>query len=133
MSYETLRKNIATHFAANFTALSSDRIIYGDNRPGLNINDGNWVRVSFTILDSNNAQVGTDFQRNDGLITVQIFTPARKGEKAALELVDAVKAVFENKAFNGIKCYTCYPAAVMSEGDQYQINAKTKFEYDIFT
>ena len=117
MSYDTLREVLSERMIAEWSGTSLDRVVHGDNRSPLSIDDGPWVRLSYSITSNVNAEIGTGFQRASGIITVQIFTEEKAGEKQSLDLVDGVAAVFQNKNFNRVECFATYPLKIVRTGN----------------
>lgn len=133
MSFEALRSAIYNRFNDNWSGTALSRVAWGDNRSPLNVNDGDWVRISYSVTRNQNAEIGRGFQRSEGIITVQIFVPAFSGERGANLLADEVATIFQNKQFNGVTCYTMTPIVVGRNGDAFQLNARVDFEYNIFS
>jgi hypothetical protein len=118
---------------SNWTATALARISHGDNRTGLDANVSPWVRLSYQTYTSNNAELGTTFQRVRGVILVQIFTSSNSGEKAASVISDDVITVFQNKDFGGVTTYAVKITKIGESGDEFQLNAEVDFKYDIFS
>jgi len=133
MSFEVLRQSVESQFVSNWTDTTLDKVDHGDNHDFTPPQNSEWVRIVTNVIGSENAQLGDDFQRITGIITVQCFVPSGTGEKAINSLVDSVKAIFQNKNFGGVRCFTTTPLRIGSVGNWYQINAKTDFQYDVFS
>ena len=133
MSFELLRQAISAQMISNWTATALARISHGDNRTGLDANVSPWVRLSYQTYTSNNAELGTTFQRVRGVILVQIFTSSNSGEKAASVISDDVITVFQNKDFGGVTTYAVKITKIGESGDEFQLNAEVDFKYDIFS
>ena len=50
--------------------LPINRVQFGDDKEPISTEYGSWVRLIHTVLDGDNAQIGADFQRITGIITV---------------------------------------------------------------
>jgi len=131
---DALRISVETQFADNWTATDiTDETDFGDNNRFTPPQDSEWVRVITSILSTQNAEVGKDFQRSIGIITVECYAPINTGEKALNDLIDSVKTIFQNKSFGGVECFATTPVRIGERGNWYQINAKTDFKYDVFS
>ena len=89
-----------------------------------------WVRL--TVLDGAGRQVtigspGKSCDRHDGVIALQIFTPADEGESRARWLADAAAIVFRKQAFDGITCLVPRVTAIGNEGAWFQMNVDFAF------
>jgi len=116
-----------------WTATPLARIIHGDNRAPMDANTAPWVRLNHIVYSSNNAEIGTSFQRVRGAIVAQIFTTSNSGEKEASVIADDFVSVFQNKDFDGVTCYAVKITRIGKRGDEYQLNAEVDFKYDIFS
>lgn len=122
MTYKAELSAIETRFLDNW---STTPVAMDDSGPVIdpttrNIveqpDDSAWVRLTVRGAQEQQASLGgaatTQF-RNQGVITIQIFTPMRDGHAAGLELADTAGAVFRTEQFSGI---TCRAATVLSLG-----------------
>ena len=133
MSMELLRQAFSTKMVADWAGTDIERVQFGDNDSPFSTEDGSWVRLTFSVFDNENAELGKTFQRANGIIDVQCFTEKNSGEKEAMILADAVAAVFQNKNFDGVSCYVVSVTKPGVDGDSYQINARARFKYDVFS
>ena len=139
MSFEALRQKVEMGFLdgmpANFpdALLDQSNVDYGANRlfsPPLN---DNWVRVVINPASTLNAEIGANFQRTRGVITVQCFAPIKEGENELNRLVDGVTRVFQNKKFGNLECYATELRRIGVSENWYQFNAVTEFKFDVFS
>jgi Bacteriophage related domain of unknown function len=133
MSSEAIRKAVTTAFVNGWTATPQTRVVYGSNvQPDFDDSDP-WIRVS--VFESNvaNAEIGTNYQRFTGLVTVQCFVRHGIGDKAVTRLVDAVRALLQNKDLSGVFCMETVARMVGVSGNWYQANADTPYIYDVFS
>ena len=138
MSYERLRLQISNKFISDWSGSNLNRVVFGKDSEPLSIgvvgdDSAPWFRLSFSILENENAEIGTGFQRATGIITLQIFTRAFSGDKVSLQLVDEFSDVFENKQFGDVTCYAPEVVVPGREGNSFQTNAKVLFEYEVFS
>jgi hypothetical protein len=133
MSFETLRKAVEDQFIANWTGTALSNVDHGDNQDFDPPITDKWVRLITNVISNENAEVGANFQRAIGIITVQCFAPVNNGERDLLLFVDEVSSIFQNKKFGGVSCFTTMPVRLGDTGNWYQINAKTDFQYDVFS
>jgi hypothetical protein len=131
---ENLRIAIEGKFLSEFNYFDESQIDLGANSDFTPPVDGSpWCRITHTILNNVNAQLGHGFQRAIGIITVQCFTKVKTGEKVSNEILGAVGEVFQNKDFSGVSCKTLTPVRVGTVNNWYQMNAKIDFTYDVFS
>jgi hypothetical protein len=133
-AFNDLRNAFNNRFKANWNATDQNKVVYGANRAKLKAEQGApWVRLAHNILNGNNAQVGIGFQRYKGILTLQIFCHPLDGDKVWSDLADAFAAIFQNKSFNGVVCYVAIPVHVGQKDEEYQVNVKIDFEYEVYT
>jgi len=98
-----------------------------------------WVRLTVEDASASWASFGdpgNNVERNQGQVTVQIFTPSGTGEGKALELADTAKAVFRSwsDASSGVRFLVPpYARQVGVEDKWYQVNVVAPFRFDDFT
>lgn len=92
-----------------------------------------WVRLNIQFNDGNQDSLGQPTNRKfvkQGLIFVQVFTPANKGTnenddlcKDSLELLDGVR-------LNNLWMYNGRISTIGSDGEFYQQNVVVEFEFE---
>lgn len=92
-----------------------------------------WLRSTINILDGQNAEIGTKFQRIIGDFVIQCFDGEGKGEKNVNEAIDELVKVFQNKSFSSVNCFVVVPVTVGKSSGWFQRNAKIRFTYNIFS
>ncbi len=92
-----------------------------------------WVRVYFTTLHNDNAEIGTHFQRAKCILTVSCFVKDGIGEKISNEMLGEASAIFQNKNFNGVQIFAMTPVKLNPKNGWFQQNAKFDFLYDVFS
>lgn len=133
MSFEALRKAVADKFIAEWTATEITKVDFGGNQEFTPPVNGVWVRLNINPFLTENAEIGDNFQRTEGLIVVQCFAVKNTGEKELFELVDAATLLFQNQNFDSVRCYATSAIRVGESGNWYQFNASTVFQYDVFS
>jgi len=132
MSFETLRLSVETQFNSSWTGTASS-VDHGGNHDFTPPDGTPWVRLTTNVIGNENAQIGADFQRATGVITVQCFVKKDTGEKVLNEMIDEVSGIFQNKNFGGVRCFTTTPIRIGEIESWYQVNAKTDFHFDVFS
>jgi len=133
MTYEAAHNAIRARFNTQYSAPT--RVAW-PNAEFTPPTDDTTVWVRFTILDgaSRQASAGAaaNMHRHPGLVVVNIFAPLNRGDKAALETVDEVSAIFRNwqDASNRIRFFSPEVERVGPEEKWYQINVSFMFERD---
>lgn len=92
-----------------------------------------WVAINIVDGDSNQISIGSlpAVIRYAGMIYVQIFTKLDIGYGDALELADAVKAIFNNWCGVNVRCYAAKIKTIGSDGNGwYQVNCSIPFIRD---
>jgi len=142
MSEDALRKAIADRFRDNWKGTDLNRVDWGDNREfdaksakfvECETDDDPWCRLTYTETDTENAEIGENFQRTTGIITVQCFARLNTGDKILNDLIDAVIPVFQNKAFDSVQCFAVGVVKVGQLDYWFQKNAKVNFKFDVFS
>lgn len=92
--------------------LSANIYVQFDNVLGLVENGGTtvateqgldqWIRMTILTNDSNQAELGSTFTRQNGLISCQVFVKSGTGSNGARVLLNTLKTLFHIKQFDGI-------------------------------
>lgn len=132
---EDLRISIETKFKNEFDLIPQQYIDYGDTEKSFNkpTDKSPFCRVSINIITTENAELGTKFQRVRGVLTVQCFTQAGTGEKKSNLLTGKVGDIFQNKNFDSIQFFTMEPVKVGNDSGWFQQNANLDFLFDVFS
>ena len=64
-----------------------------------------------------------------GRVILQIFVDADDGEAVADAHVDFARTIFEGVTIGGVHMFNAVPREVGPDGDLYQMNLETSFEY----
>jgi len=130
---ENLRIAFETKLKNEVSIVDSAKIDFGDNSsfkpPTLKVP---WLRSWTNILKSENAEIGTKFQRHTGDFVIQCFDDEGKGEKGVNLIVDEIIEIFQNKSFSGVNCFVVTPVNIGANNGWYQKNAKVRFVYNVF-
>ena len=133
MSIVSLEKAVYDKFTAEWTETPEAEIDFGSNGSHTPKDETPWCRIVVNVVDTENAEVGTGFQRNTGYIVVQCFTPIKSGGLKASQMADAVQSIFQNSDFSGVKTYATTSRDVGQSGNWFQKNSQTRFTYDVFS
>lgn len=147
MSFESTANTMRNRFASQFHAVEPDVPIAFDNMERLYTQDGTliqepqdvsgnpipWVRFSIRPGDAFQVSIGKRTWRQPGVIMVQIFTIVGSGTGDANRLADAVASSIRGVTVGGVRFQaTSPPQYVGADGNWYQANAVTPFQYDEF-
>ena len=127
-----LRQEIEQFFIANFTG-NIYSVDFGGNNEFTPPDKTKWYRVGVNTFETNNASVGKDHVRTNGIIQVQCFVPKNTGEKQVSEMCEEIAAIFQNKDFGSVKCFATSSLRIGVSGNWYQFNANTEFLSDKFS
>ncbi len=124
-TYAQERASIEAAFNAAWTATT----VKYENKNFAPPRNTSYVALFILRGKSENAAVGGDFIRHpSNLVTVQIFVPVGTGTETAMGLGEAVRAIFENKAWDDLRFRTTYLQTVGDRDGWYQVNAITPYE-----
>ena len=131
MSFNAVRQAIEQRMVSNWAGPAT--VAYENTRfdqPA----GSQWLRLTVREGESETAglkgsAIGV---RRNGLIIVQVFTPAGDGTKSAREAADSVAAIFEHQRFSGITTYNASISVVgMTKDSWHQINVTIPYwSYD---
>lgn len=130
MSFNAIRQAVEDQFIAIWTGTPLDQVNYGGNLNFTPTPNVPWIRLQVVSQVTNNAEIGTNFVRNEGLINAGIFVPVDSGESLAFDLADQVAQVYQNQDFNGIYCLATNMIRLGVTDNWYQINANTPYRTD---
>lgn len=133
MSVVQLRKEVYGRFSSLWSKTDADRIDFGANNKFDAGQKGPWARIFINVSNSENAEVGTGFQRTEGFIVVQCFTEKNTGENFSDEMLDEVSSIFQNESFGSVSCFATDHRTVGQTANWFQKNALTRFQYDVFS
>lgn len=132
MGLESISTSLVAHFNtqwANTTPIAWDNVTFNaTNVPEY---------VNFTVLPNKQFQASmgsptTNRYRQQGMITVRIFTVLNRGAKRAMQLADQVAAIFRSKTIAGI-VFSAPSITVVGQSDGvYQVNVAVAFYNDSF-
>tara|TARA_R110001606_G_scaffold145255_2_gene285202 strand:+ start:1465 stop:1899 length:435 start_codon:yes stop_codon:yes gene_type:complete len=108
MTYQAERASIEKRLLDNL----SDVYVQFDNVLGLVDSAGNnvdneqnlseWVRLTILTNDSQQAELGTRFTRQNGLISIQVFVKTGTGTQRARSLAESIRTIFHIVQFDDI-------------------------------
>lgn len=132
MSFNALRKAVYDKFDSMWTGshVARGRNTKFDPPKGPGVT---WVRISVAPFNTKNVEVGRGRQRTTGEIMVECHVPLLSGDQIFADMVDEVKAIFENTSFDGVNTFATSMVPVGEVGDWYKVNANTSFYYDVTT
>jgi hypothetical protein len=132
MGLESISTSLVAHFNtqwANATPIAWDNVTFNaTNVPEY---------VNFTVLPNKQFQASmgsptSNRYRQQGMITVRIFTVLNRGAKRAMQLADQVAAIFRSKTIAGI-VFSAPSITVVGQSDGvYQVNVAVAFYNDSF-
>lgn len=128
MTYKAANIAIETRFAAGFTACSV-KYANVDYRP---VTGTSWAELHVIVADSINAEVGTSFHREVGIISVNIYEKRGIGTASAREKADLAAAVFRDAQFSGITCRSPKVVTVGEVEEWYVVNMSVPYYRDEF-
>ncbi|MBX0289722.1 DUF4128 domain-containing protein [Hymenobacter sp. HSC-4F20] len=134
MNYETAAAAINRHFEAEWNKRTPAAY---DDVPFDIPNGEPWVRLIVQHALGYQATVGapgSNAFRREGLVTVQIFTPAGNGKIKAMQLADQVNPIFQRIGRVAGIAFQDVRLNEVGNGSTgwYHINIKTEFEYDTY-
>lgn len=133
MTYEQARKEIQSHFATNFTELSSDRLAWDNVAFSIPKDDKPWIRVSVQNNISNYVSVGSLRQiRREGVVSIQVFTVENTETLTASRIVDNIVDVFETHLANKVRFRSPNVQNIGISDGWYQVNIAVSFYFDDF-
>lgn len=91
-----------------------------------------WVRFSIRPAVSTQVDITSNNPRTrtTGVILIQIFSPLGKGDKAAMQLADAIKAQFRMVTAEGVTYQEPTITTVGEREGWWQVNVTCPFQYD---
>jgi hypothetical protein len=95
-----------------------------------------WLRVTLQSADAAQVELGADrvIHRHPGIVLVQVFVPANWGDKTALDLGEAVAALFRRQRVEFVDGSIVFrtPAvrSIGVDGAQFQVNVSIPFVRD---
>jgi len=108
MTYQAERASIEQRLLNNLSSV----YVQFDNVLGLVDDAGNtidneqnlteWVRLTILTNDSQQAELGTKFTRQEGLISVQVFVKTGTGTQRARVLAESIRTIFHIVQFDDI-------------------------------
>lgn len=108
MTFQAERSSIEKRLLDNL----SDVYVQFDNVLGLVDSAGNsvdneqnlseWVRLTILTNDSQQAELGTKFTRQEGIISVQIFVKTGTGTQRARVITESIRTIFHIVQFDDI-------------------------------
>lgn len=108
MTYQAERSSIEKRLLDNL----SDVYVQFDNVLGLVDSAGTsvdneqnlseWVRLTILTNDSQQAELGTKFTRQNGLISIQVFVKTGTGTQRARVLAESIRTIFHIVQFDDI-------------------------------
>ena len=131
MSYEAESNALRAQFETTWAAAT---VIAWENAEFNPPDNASWVRFTTqhsTAFQASMGDPGNNFIRHPGVVTVMIFSPLNRGDKAALELADNAAAVFRGYQSAGV--YFRSPPSIRRvgvDGKWYHINVVCPFERD---
>lgn len=104
-----------------------------DNAPFTRPDNSQWARLSIQAGERIQQDFGSSTKRfrNTGMMTVQIFVPLEKGDKAALEAADFVDGVFRSVTDAGVVFRSPFITPVGRIEKEWQVNVTCPFYADI--
>lgn len=136
---------IRNRFSTEFHAAESDVPIAFDNVEGLCTSTGQivqesvdgsgnpkpWVQLNVRPGNAQMVSFGPRTYRQPGVVMTQVFIPVGKGDDRANEIAEAVAGALRGETVSGVRFRaTSAPQFVGPDGNWWQTNVTTPFEYD---
>lgn len=146
MDFETAANTIRSRFQTQYHAARSELLAF-DNLNQLVKQDGTlqiepedssgnpvpWIRMSMRNAEAFQVSLGDNRTwRHAGSIICQIFVVAGTSDGLAHKIADQIAAIFRGVTVSGIRFKaTSPPQFIGADGNWYQTNSITNFDYDI--
>lgn len=132
---DALRLAVTGRFLTLWTGAGDPIVVDPGDNSGFvpPVDAASWVRVNVIEYKTENAQVGSGFQRTPGEIIIQCFVPKGTGTKQLNAMRDEITSIFQNQNFDGVSCFATSVVKVGATANWYQHNVSTVFQYDVFS
>lgn len=132
MTLEQSTQAIYAQFSSLWDADVATLSLEGDSR-FTPTPDQPWIRVTMRTaasIQDTLGGVGNRIFLRAGTIFVQVFAPRDQGRKIADQIVQEVIELIEAETIGGVRCYASTPREIGYDGDWFQVNVATPFEFD---
>lgn len=126
MSFETRSQQIQQAFSDNFSACP----VAWPNESFVTPSQTAWAR--FNVMDNVSAYdgIGTGAPiRRDGMVIVQVFTPADTGTAESEQIADSIKSALEGLVSNAIHFGAANRRPIGNYDGWYQVNVTIPYFY----